>query len=313
MSTEVAPPVSPSDPATATAAAATAVNSEAIGVVRDALDASVQRLLAADPIARVGNDPEGVHQARVATRRLRSDLRTFEPLLDSVWVTTLRDELRWLGAELGQAREAEVLLGHLRNRARALPPDIERHVSAVLDAATGDRAAAYARVLEVLRSPRYLDLVDLLVQGAMAPRVRAAAGTATAADVTRLARRPWKQLRRDYRALGTSPSDPALHAVRIRAKRARYAVEAVAGAVDGDEPRKFAAALTGLQDVLGDHQDAVVAEAWLRARIATGTSLETYSTGMLAGLLRADALAAIDALPAAWRRANRRRLRSWMS
>jgi CHAD domain-containing protein len=309
MSTEVAPPVSRS----VSAAPTVAVNSEAIGVIRDALDASVQRLLAADPVARVGDDPEGVHQARVATRRLRSDLRTFEPLLDPEWVSALRDELRWLGAELGQAREAEVLLGHLRARARALPPDIERQVSAVLDAATGDRAAAYARVLEVLRGARYLDLVDLLVQGAMAPRVRASAATATAADVTRLARRPWKQLRRDYRALGSNPPDPALHAVRIRAKRARYAVEAVAGAVDGDEPREFAAALTGLQDVLGDHQDAVVAEAWLRARLAIGNPLETYSTGMLAGLLRADALAATDALPAAWRRANRRRLRSWMS
>ena len=59
----------------------------AIGaVIRDALDASVQRLLVADPVARVGDDPEGVHQARVATRRLRSDLRTFAPLLDPAWV-----------------------------------------------------------------------------------------------------------------------------------------------------------------------------------------------------------------------------------
>lgn len=281
-------------------------------VIRDALDASVQRLLVADPIARVGEDPEGVHQARVATRRLRSDLRTFAPLLDPAWVTSLRDELRWLGAELGGAREAEVLLGHLRDRARALPPDIARQVSPVLDAAAGDRAAAYDRVLEVLRSSRYLDLVDRLVQGAIAPRMRPEAVSATTADLTRLARRPWKRLQRDYRALGSDPPDAALHAVRIRAKRARYAVEAVARAIDGEQPRKFAAALTGLQDVLGDHQDAVVAAAWLRERVAAGNPADAYAAGMLAGLLRADALAATAALPRAWHRASRRELRAWL-
>ena len=284
----------------------------AAAVIRDALDASVQRLLAADPIARVGEDPEGVHQARVATRRLRSDLRTFAPLLDAVWIEELRSELRWLGAELGGAREAEVMLGHLRDRARALPPDIARQVAPVLDAAAGDRTAAYDRVLQVLRSSRYLDLVDRLVQGAMAPRLQPDAVSATTNDLTRLALRPWKRLRRDYLALGTDPEDAALHAVRIRAKRARYAVEAVARAVDSEQPRKFAAALTALQDVLGDHQDAVVAEAWLRARIVPGDPAATYAIGMLAGLLRVDALAATAAVPLAWKRASRRELRTWL-
>ena len=284
----------------------------ATALIRDTVDASVQRLLAADPIARLGEDPEGVHQARVATRRLRSDLRTFAPLLDPVWVTSLRDELRWLGGELGAARESEVLLGHLRDRATALPPDIERNVRPVLDAARGDRETAQQRVLGTLQSSRYLDLVDRLVLGALAPRMGPGAGSATTRDLTRLARRPWKRLRRDYLALGPDPADAALHAVRIRAKRARYAVEAVAGAVDGDRPRQFAAALTDLQDVLGDHQDAVVAQAWLRARIAPGPPAETYAVGMLAGLLRVDALAATDRLAGTWHRASRRRLRSWM-
>jgi CHAD domain-containing protein len=114
----------------------------AIGaVVRDALDASVQRLLVADPVARVGDDPEGVHQARVATRRLRSDLRTFGPLLDPAWVTPLRDELRWLGGELGVAREAEVLLGHLRDHAHTAGADIERDAQPLLAADGRNRGA----------------------------------------------------------------------------------------------------------------------------------------------------------------------------
>jgi CHAD domain-containing protein len=287
-------------------------------VIRDAIDASVQRLLVADPIARVGADPEGVHQARVATRRLRCDLRTFAPLLDPLWVTSLRDELRWLGGELGVTREAEVLLGHLAGRARALPPEIERDVQPLLEAALGDREAAQARVATVFHSARYLDLVDRLVQAAMAPRLQPSALSANERDFTRLARRPWKRLARAYARLGPEPSDEALHALRIRAKRARYAIEAIADAVGGERPHEFAAALTDIQTVLGDHQDAVVAQAWLRARVGPASRAPAvaapaiYGAGMLAGLLRADALAATAALPGAWRRASRRRLRSWM-
>jgi CHAD domain-containing protein len=291
-----------------------------VAVVRAALDNSVQKLLAADPVARIGTDPEGVHQARVATRRLRSDLRTFAPLLDPLWVATLRDELRWLASELGVAREAEVLLGHLLDRAHALPPELETEVRPLLEAAFGDREAAHVRVLGALRSARYLDLVDRLVQGAIAPRFAPEAVKTSTRDVARLARKPWKQLQRDHAALGTDPSDPALHALRIRAKRARYAVEAVAGAVGGEKPLRLADAITEVQDVLGAHQDAVVAQTWLHQHLMTldagtdgGVGAPTiYAAGVLAGLLRADAIAATEALPEVWRRASRRNLRAWM-
>jgi CHAD domain-containing protein len=300
------------------------VNGGAVAVqaVRGALDSAVQRLLAADPIARIGDDPEGVHQARVATRRLRCDLRTFAPLLDPIWVESLRAEAKWLGSELGTARESEVLLGHLRARAHTLPADAEHAVCGLVDHAAGDRAAAQARVVEVLRSPRYLELVDRLVEGAIAPRVRTEAFHASTRDLARLARAPWKKLKRDHARLGPSPADEVLHALRIRAKRARYAVEAVSGFIDGEAPHELAAALTSLQDVLGAHQDAVVAQTWLHDELARELTArlngdrpapaQAYAAGMLAGLLRADAIAAVEELPAAWRRTDRHRLTSWM-
>jgi CHAD domain-containing protein len=282
-------------------------------VVGDALDASVQRLLVADPVARAGKDPEGVHQARVATRRLRCDLRTFGPLLDPAWAEPLREELRWLGRELGIAREAEVLLGHLRDHARSAGgAEIERHAQKLLAAALAEHEAAQLRVLTALSSSRYLDLVDRLVQGAMAPRLRPTAASATKRDLVRLARRPWKRLAREYSALSAEPPDSALHALRIRAKRARYAVEAVADAVGGKRPRRLAAALTDLQDVLGAHQDAVIAQAWLHDRVGGENPDESYAAGVLAGLLRADARAARDALAEAWHRASRPRLRTFL-
>jgi CHAD domain-containing protein len=286
--------------------------------VRDAIDASVQRLLVADPVARVGKDPEGVHQARVATRRLRCDLRTFGPLLDPAWAQPLAEELRWLGGELGVAREAEVLLGHLRDHANSFgDPEIQTGAEPVLAAAFAEYEVAQLRVLAALRTSRYLDLVDRLVQGAIAPRLAPPAAEGKTRDIVRLARRPWKRLAREHAALGDHPSDPALHALRIRAKRARYAVEAVAGAVGGERPGKFAAALTDLQDVLGAHQDAVIAQAWLhdyakRAASDPARSSEVFAAGTLGGLLHADALAARAALPKVWHRASRPRRRAFL-
>jgi CHAD domain-containing protein len=294
----------------------------AVEAVRDALDGAVQRLLAADPVARAGTDPEGVHQARVATRRLRSDLRTFAPLLDPVWVESLRDEVQWLGSELSAARETQVLLGHLQARAHTLPADAERAVCGLIEHAAGDRAAAQASVVEVMHGRRYLELVDRLVQGAIAPRVRPDALDAGTRELARLARTPWKKLARDHARLGPDPSDGVLHALRIRAKRARYAVEAVADFVDGDAPHELAAALTNLQDVLGAHQDAVVAQAWLREELERELAVrrngerpgpaQAYAAGMLAGLLRADAVAAAEDVPAAWKKTDRKHLTSWM-
>ena len=101
-----------------------------------------------------------------------------------------------------------------------------------------------------------------------------------------LARKPWRHLRRDVEALAEDPPDEQLHAVRIRAKRARYAAEAVAPAL-GPAVRDFAKAVAKLQDVLGDHQDAVVATQWLRdVAHDTDSPDEEFVAGMLAGFLR---------------------------
>ena len=92
-----------------------------VDLVRRALARSVVRLLTHDPGVRLGEDPEAVHQARVATRRLRSDLRTFADVLDTAWSDPLRDELRTIGHALGDVRDLDVLLGHLEEAHRPAP------------------------------------------------------------------------------------------------------------------------------------------------------------------------------------------------
>jgi CHAD domain-containing protein len=128
-----------------------------------------------------------------------------------------------------------------------------------------------------------------------------------------LVRKPWKQLRRAVEALDDDPPDEELHAVRIRAKRCRYAAEAVAPAI-GKAAKQFAAAVEGVQEVLGEHQDAVVAGQWLRTHAADGGG--RVEGAFVAGELAAREDAAADASraqwPDAWDQAKPKRLRRWM-
>ena len=83
---------------------------------------------------RLGEDPEDIHQFRVATRRLRSDLRTFAELFPTEWVAGLRAELAWIGDRIGPVRDTDVLAGRLRAQATTLPeqaPSRPRHCCAL--------------------------------------------------------------------------------------------------------------------------------------------------------------------------------------
>jgi CHAD domain-containing protein len=286
----------------------------AADVVRAAIASSVRRLIDHDPVVRLGTDPEGVHQARVATRRLRSDLRTFRRIVDDEWAKGLRDELGWLADHLGAVRDQDVLLARLRDLAKELPDADARAASLVLDRLAAERDDTRRPLLEVLDSQRYLRLLDALVDAARAPRVGAEAAGRAADVVAPLVRKPWRRLRREVRALDDEPSDDALHQVRIRAKRARYAAD-VAVPVVGKPARALSKALANLQDVLGDQHDAVVAEAWLRSALSDGTSVGTdtaLAVGELIGAERAAAARLRDEWRNAWGAADDKRLRRWL-
>ena len=126
-----------------------------------------------------------------------------------------------------------------------------------------------------------------------------------------LVRRPWKHLRRAVAELGDDPPDHALHEVRIRAKRARYAAEA-ASPVIGKPARKLAAACAEVQGVLGDMQDAVVAEAWLRHEATSMSPGHALTAGELVALQRQDKAACRAAWSEAWKAASRKQLVSWL-
>jgi CHAD domain-containing protein len=125
-----------------------------------------------------------------------------------------------------------------------------------------------------------------------------------------LVRAPFDWLKQTIIELPDDPADADLHRIRIRAKRVRYAAEAVAPMV-GKKAVRFAAAAGALQDTLGNLQDAAVAYAWLTeaARHHPGVA---FTAGQLAGfeLLRAES--ARTSWQAEWQKLNRDKLRSWM-
>jgi CHAD domain-containing protein len=277
-------------------------------VVRRALATSVERLLRHDAGVRLGEDPEDVHKARVATRRLRSDLRTFRDLVEPAWSAPLRDELRWLGRELGAVRDAEVLRDRLRSREPLIAASDRRTLDRLLGTLDRRRDDARDHALAAMRERRYVALLDRLVEAAREPLVLEEVAAARATTALRpVLDAPWKHLKTAVGHL-EDPTDEALHQARIRAKRMRYAAEAVAPAF-GKRATSFAERAERLQDVLGEHQDAVVAAAWLRE--AAGSGAQAFVAGQLVAVEEAAKRDARAAWPDAWKALSRKKLRFW--
>jgi CHAD domain-containing protein len=279
-------------------------------VLRASLSRSTARLLAHDAGVRLGGDAEDVHQARVATRRMRSDLRTFRQALDPGWDESLRDELKWMGSLLGAVRDADVLLERLATQIEDLPDVDPGAGDRLLDILRAEREAARDELLAGMRSDRYLALIERLLAASRSvpPSVE---GDDFELELGDLVAKPWKKLRNAVGDLDDDPPDEDLHGVRIRAKRARYAAEAVAPAI-GKEAKQFASAVEDVQEVLGDHQDAVVAGQWLRQHVPDGDGGAAFVAGRLVAVEEAAADESRRQWPEAWKRARRKSLRRWM-
>jgi CHAD domain-containing protein len=452
-------------------------------VARGAIVEAYLRLVAHDIGVRLDEDPEDVHQARVATRRLRSDLRTFADILDPAWADSTRGELSWLAGELGALRDADVLSLRLRREIERLDHDDRAPGRRLLDRLADERELARAALMAAMSSDRYSTLLDTLVDavtqlpvarpptasstGTLAPpgssrltppvatasgarsepmisldelatieatgraepaervgptvaqltvaqptvaqptpgdtgpdsgsRQRAAlvgaveldtaidqvrvdpvavderpiptvtspaarssdrdpdrgpgpvvepptAAAALAPSVTvevaipkltpraplhadperdeplwnaparKLSRgllaRRWRHLSEAVAELPEAPEDELLHDVRVRVKRLRYAAEAVE-AVVGDRARRVARVAASLQDVLGEINDAVVAQAWLRRVGADGGNEEAMVAGQLVASERNRAASGRQEWREAWKAMSAKRLRSW--
>ena len=282
-------------------------------LLRHDLASGTLRLFRHEAGVRTGEDPEAVHQARVATRRIRSTLRTFSKLLDEEWTDRLRDDLKWLADLLGQVRDTDVMLERFEDHLAELPAEDAKAGRRLLAKLSDQRDQARRRLLGAMAQEKYAVLLDDLVAAAAAPALLPGGDRPAVEVMPPIVTRPWKRLRKEVRKAGDDPPDEVLHQIRIRAKRARYAAEAVEP-VFGKPAEDFADAIADLQDVLGDHQDAVVGEAWLREAAA---SARRRDVAIVAGLLiaaeRASAAGTRDRWRDVWKAASRKSLRAWLS
>jgi CHAD domain-containing protein len=275
-------------------------------VIQHALATSTRALVVRLPGTRLDDDPEDVHQARVGIRRIRSHLRTFRPVMEPRWSASLDGDLRRLGGGLGDVRDLDVLMATIA----PMPLDGDGHLE-LLAALETEREQARERLLDTLDDPGCLQVLDRLVDAAADPHLAPQADDAARPVLASFVARPWRRLRTAVRRLDDPPTDAALHDVRIRAKRARYAAEAVHPVV-GRPAHRLAARLADVQDALGELNDAAVITARLDALTPMLTSAGGFAAGRVSGILTERALEHRSAWQAAWRRVDRRALTAWL-
>lgn len=254
-------------------------------VVLRYLGAQVGLLQAAEQGLR-DEAPDMVHRARVATRRLRSALRSYRALFDREVTDSIRSEVAWLTGVLGGPRDAEVMRERLVDLVASLEPELVVGPvrTRVHETLAAEHHAAHAAMVQALDSPRYErllgDLTHLLVKPPLLPTAAEPAESVLPELVTAAATQVFAQAEK-ARATNAQGYDEALHGVRKRAKAARYAAEAAGDAMGGARP--LAEAWAQLQEALGAHQDSVVSRGVLMrlAEEARQAGEDTFTYGVL--------------------------------
>ncbi|MFI6599060.1 CHAD domain-containing protein [Nonomuraea sp. NPDC050536] len=273
-------------------------------VLVDYLESQVAALLSQDPRVRRAED-DAVHQMRVACRRLRSALKAFKSLLGDT--QALQDELRWLGNVLGEARDLEVIRNRFARHLEGLAPEL---VTGPIATRLGDdlnerEQQAYERIKETLSGERYYALLEDLDALMADPGLRKPARKPADDTLSGVAATNWNRVTKAYDT-AQAVEDPerreiAMHDVRKAAKRARYTAEALQPTL-GKGMGRLAKHAEAVQDILGLHQDGVVAQEVLakEAESAREAGEDTFTYGLLIGIERGAAERAHEEFPRVW-------------
>ncbi|HEY2465398.1 MAG TPA: CHAD domain-containing protein [Steroidobacteraceae bacterium] len=251
---------------------------------------NLRRYLAAwylhEPGARLGEDPEELHDLRVAGRRLDGVLRQFRTFLPAEFLK-VRATLKTVLRALGHARDLDVALSELQEFSCKLPKSDRAGMEPLKQHLMSERGRARAQMLSVLDSiwvQRNLQELTVLLAAPVAASESSAADLALHAS-PRLIRRRFRKLRKRADALGSDSSTAEYHEVRGQVKKLRYALEAVA-ALYGKPAAGLIRALRRWQEDLGVQQDAAVATRRLNhlaaAKLAGIPSETLFLMGRLA-------------------------------
>ncbi|HUR04305.1 MAG TPA: CHAD domain-containing protein, partial [Nonomuraea sp.] len=273
-------------------------------VIMNYLAGQVTALLSQDPRVRRAEE-DAVHQMRVAARRLRSALKAFDTIVTGT--KRVQDELRWLGTVLGEARDLEVIRARFARELAALAPELV--TGPILTRLGEDLHAreheAYERIKETLSGERYYALLDALDTLTATPRLTKAAAKPAEDKLSDVAAANWDRVTKAYDTAQAISDlerrEIAMHDVRKAAKRARYTAEALQPTLGGNMA-KLAKHAAAVQEVLGAHQDGVVAQEVLakEAETARQAGEDTFTYGLLIGLERGTAERAHADFPRVW-------------
>jgi CHAD domain-containing protein len=274
--------------------------------LRHNLSRQVQALKRFDPGVRLGGEIEDLHQMRVAVRRMRTVLRAVHKLVDPEWAEPLISGLAWLGRLLGLARDLDVQMEYFRGEAEQLKTRDRRPLERFLLHLLSERRKAQQTLLDEMKSARYLGFLSILREAAQAPAM--VHSKYTLSDV---AAGQFDKLRKSIRKLKPSPSNADLHRVRIKTKRARYAAE-LAEATGGKPVTRFIKTAQDFQDLLGTHQDALLAERYVGGLLKYQTGERAaFTAGLLVSRARQRRETVREEFWPAWKRLKKRGNQAW--
>ncbi len=271
----------------------------------------VAQMRANEEPALDGQDPEGLHQMRVAVRRLRALLKVFRPAFAAEPHTYLKEDLRWLQKELGAARDWDVFQIKTLPPLRRSLPDAD-DLQGLSEASEAFRREAYQRARAAILSQRYTGLLLHLSlwlseggwqAGGEAREVGEGPVVPFAQSVLNRRLKKFRKLGRRYETL----SEPDLHRLRIRGKEVRYAAEFFASLFSAKAAKPYLKRLEAIQDCLGDFNDAATGRglvAALESRIAADgegrTAGTAHAAGIVLGWQAAQMVRGLDSFDSAW-------------
>lgn len=283
---------------------------------RKVLGRFLAEMLHQEPKARAGDDIEGVHKMRVATRRMRSAYRVFGDYLPPSYQAKFPQRLRQIANTLGEVRDLDVFLEHL-NVYQTENPDIA-DFSPLFEHLQAEHEAAREKLLKWLDGKKYARFVEnfgaLLAEPLTIEHLPKGADTGAYAVEVLLPPMIYERYSavRRHAYLQTEPESEALHVLRIDAKRLRYTLEAFEDVL-GVNGEKVIIELKQMQDSLGHLNDAAVGLKRLKAlrkglEADQRAGLEAYKEH-----LKAAEAAAVAEFPKAWAAFNRYDVRRWLA
>ncbi|MGA9873800.1 MAG: CYTH and CHAD domain-containing protein [Rhodococcus sp. (in: high G+C Gram-positive bacteria)] len=263
----------------------------AVGVVADYLESQTQAIFAGDVYLRRGMDP--IHSTRVAIRRYRSTLRVFADVFDDHRATLLETELSWYAGLLGEVRDRQVQRARFAESLNVLPEHLV--LGPVAARIENDLLAEQIRYREVVAKEidgdRYRALLADLAAWSREIPLADAASTITGDDLDKLARGAGKKVAKRIASAIDSGDDETLHRARKAGKRARYAAELVKPIVGKKESKARIERFKNVQEILGEHQDAVVAAQTI-LELGRKAGVTAGENGFTFGLLYAQEIQA---------------------